>query len=205
MARKTKQQAQETRERLLDAAERLFERNGVGATSLHAIASAAGVTRGAVYWHFHGKADLFDAMLQRAYQPLHARTGVLLGDAEDAAPLAHLREHVAGMLDTIAGQAQVRRVVDITAHKVEYVDELGPALQQRMAVRHQYIAQLEVTLARAQALHEIARDVPAPTLALGLFALIDGLVRHWLLAPRRFDLPATGAALVERWLAGSAA
>ena len=59
MARKTKQQALETRQHILDVAMRLFSQQGVSATSLAQIAQAAGVTRGAIYWHFKDKSDLF--------------------------------------------------------------------------------------------------------------------------------------------------
>ncbi|MDS7773050.1 TetR family transcriptional regulator, partial [Klebsiella oxytoca] len=55
MARKTKQQALETRQHILDVALRLFSQQGVSSTSLAAIAKAAGVTRGAIYWHFKNK------------------------------------------------------------------------------------------------------------------------------------------------------
>ncbi|TXD80322.1 TetR family transcriptional regulator [Mitsuaria sp. TWR114] len=70
MARRTKQEAQETRARLLDAAEQLFHERGVSRTSLQDIAQAAGVTRGAVYWHFEDKVQLFNAMMERATMPL---------------------------------------------------------------------------------------------------------------------------------------
>jgi len=55
MARCTKEKALETRERILDAAEDVFDDNGVSNTSLADIATAAGVTRGAIYWHFTNK------------------------------------------------------------------------------------------------------------------------------------------------------
>ncbi len=60
MARKTKQQAEETRQQILDAAVREFSAHGVSGTSLTDIAVAAGVTRGAIYWHFKNKVDLFN-------------------------------------------------------------------------------------------------------------------------------------------------
>ena len=63
MARRTKEEAAITREQLLDAAERVFRERGVAGSSLAEVASAAGVTRGAVYWHFRDKADLFAAMI----------------------------------------------------------------------------------------------------------------------------------------------
>src|SRR5213082_1462422 len=72
MARRTKEEALETRHRILDAAERIFERRGVSRTSLQDIAEAAGVTRGAIYWHFDGKEALFTAMMERATMPMEA-------------------------------------------------------------------------------------------------------------------------------------
>lgn len=51
MARKTREEAEQTRYLLLDTAEQLFSEKGVSKTTLADIASAAGLTRGAVYWH----------------------------------------------------------------------------------------------------------------------------------------------------------
>jgi TetR/AcrR family acrAB operon transcriptional repressor len=55
MARRTKEEAAATRESILDAAEQLFVKQGVSRTTLQHIATAAGVTRGAIYWHFNDK------------------------------------------------------------------------------------------------------------------------------------------------------
>src|SRR3954463_15931084 len=73
MVRKTKEEALVTRERLLDAAESLFRERGGTRTPLAEVATAAGMTRGAVYWHFKDKADLFRAMCDRATLPLEAQ------------------------------------------------------------------------------------------------------------------------------------
>ena len=70
MARRTKEEAQETRGRILDAAESVFHEKGVAHSSLAEIAQVAGVTRGAIYWHFKDKADLFEAMMDRVTLPL---------------------------------------------------------------------------------------------------------------------------------------
>ena len=72
MVRRTKEEAQRTRERILDTAEREFQRRGVSRTSLEEMARAAGVTRGAIYWHFKDKADLFNAMMKRVTLPLES-------------------------------------------------------------------------------------------------------------------------------------
>ena len=67
MVRRTKEDALATRSSLLDAAELLFQAQGVSRTSLADIAREAGTTRGAIYWHFKDKADLFNAMMERGH------------------------------------------------------------------------------------------------------------------------------------------
>jgi TetR/AcrR family acrAB operon transcriptional repressor len=83
MARRTKEEAAATRDSILDAAEKLFVEQGVSRTTLQHIASAAGVTRGAIYWHFDDKGALFNAMMERATLPLEAELQVL-DEAESA-------------------------------------------------------------------------------------------------------------------------
>ncbi len=70
MARRTKEEALATRDRILDAAEHVFFEKGVSHTSLADIAQHAGVTRGAIYWHFASKSELFDAMFDRVLLPI---------------------------------------------------------------------------------------------------------------------------------------
>jgi TetR/AcrR family acrAB operon transcriptional repressor len=62
MVRRTKEEALATRAALLDAAEKVFRQHGVTRATLGAVASAAGVTRGALYWHFRDKDELFAAL-----------------------------------------------------------------------------------------------------------------------------------------------
>ncbi len=67
--RKTKVEVERTREKLLDAAELVFSSQGYAAAKLEDIAETAGLTRGAIYWHFSGKPDLLDAVVGRAWFP----------------------------------------------------------------------------------------------------------------------------------------
>ena len=72
MVRRTKEEAQETRRQILEAAEKAFYERGVARTTLADIATLAGVTRGAIYWHFSNKAELVQAMLDSLHEPLDA-------------------------------------------------------------------------------------------------------------------------------------
>ena len=84
------QEAVATREALLDAAEREFRGKGVAHTTLADVAEAAGLTRGAIYWHFRDKAELFEAMCERAAMPMEAMLGCAGGE-----PLRRPARHAA--------------------------------------------------------------------------------------------------------------
>lgn len=62
MARRTKAQAEKTKNDLLASAIILFSENGVSKTKLEDIATSAGVTKGAFYWHFKSKAEILLAI-----------------------------------------------------------------------------------------------------------------------------------------------
>lgn len=64
--RRTKEDAERTRKQIMTAALKLFSRQGYTNTTLEDIARSAGVTRGAVYWHFENKAALYKALIDEA-------------------------------------------------------------------------------------------------------------------------------------------
>src|SRR4249920_2270882 len=112
MARRTKEEAAITREQLLDAAEKVFREHGVTRTSLAEVATAAGVTRGAVYWHFKDKAALFAAMCERATLPLDAMLAAASGEST-ADPLGSLRDLMVGALRHLATDPRAKAVFEI--------------------------------------------------------------------------------------------
>src|SRR3954468_22255693 len=108
MVRRSKEDALATRNTLLDAAERVFLAQGVAGTSLNDIALAAGTTRGAIYWHFRDKADLFNAMMDRVVMPLQcALESVQQGDGGD--PLPGLKKAVRAAMRQTVSDPQTRR------------------------------------------------------------------------------------------------
>ncbi len=204
MARRTKEEALATRHRLLDAAETLFQARGVSRTSLQDIATQAGATRGAIYWHFKDKADLFNAMMERVTLPLEQslQPGQPGHDELARDALAELRAAILRAMAQLVSDAQLRCVVDIAMQKVEYVDELHAVRERHLRVRDQCIADIAraLRLAAIQAGHRL--PLPAAQAADGLHALIDGLIRNWLLEPAAFDLPVLTAQVIDVYLAG---
>ncbi|GAB2539364.1 MAG: TetR family transcriptional regulator [Giesbergeria sp.] len=201
MARRTKADAQATRNALLDAAERLFEEKGVSRTSLNDIAVAAGATRGAIYWHFKDKADLFNAMMERATLPMEQ---LLTGTGPDAPP-ASMQVVCDAMLEglrRIASDAQLRRVMQIAIHRVEYVEELGAVQARHLQMHRQWLARNRIALERAFAERPWPTAVPPDMAALGLQVLIEGLLQSWLLDPQAYDLVQAARISVGTYLRG---
>ena len=201
MARRTKEEAQLTRDRILDAAELEFQRHGVSRTSLQNIARAAGVTRGAIYWHFADKADLFDAMLKRVTLPLEQAID-RSGDPQLPDPVAHVRKSFTEALRRTVDDPQARRVFEIATQKVEYVDELQTVRERRLKGRNERIIQVERGFRSAIRNRRLSRDVPARAAAIGLHALIDGLIQNWMLDPGAFDLMRVGRQAIDTYLKG---
>jgi AcrR family transcriptional regulator len=79
-----------TREELLDAAERLFTRDGFHATSVDAVADEAGYTKGAVYSNFASKEGLFLALYERRVDRALAEMERRLAEGDAAAGIAEL-------------------------------------------------------------------------------------------------------------------
>jgi AcrR family transcriptional regulator len=76
------QQRELTKQALLRESRRLFSSRGYGAVGLAEIVQAAGVTKGALYHHFTGKADLFRAVLEDLQQEVGRRVS-MAADAHD--------------------------------------------------------------------------------------------------------------------------
>ncbi len=203
MVRRTKADAQVTRNTLLDAAEHLFQANGVSRTSLNDIATAAGTTRGAIYWHFKDKADLFNAMMERVTMPLE---GVLASAAVQAEaadhPLLSLRDSMMNALQQTASDEQTRRVFEVATHKVEYVSEMQAVRERHLRVRNQCMAMTGKALREVVRREDIKLPMPLPTAALGLHVIMDGLIQNWLLDPLAFDLEKCGRQTMDAYLTG---
>ncbi len=201
MARRTKEDALATRNALLDAAERLFQQQGVSGTSLQHIAAAAGASRGAVYWHFRDKADLFNAMMERVALPMESALQQPPSSAP-ADPLPQLRAALLNALHRTASDPQTRRVFEVATQKVEYVAAMGKVRERHLASRQQALARMKQALQAAARSRGLRLGMPALAAARGLHALVDGLIQNWLLDPDSFALEPAGRQAIDAYLAG---
>lgn len=199
MARKTKEEALETRHAILDAAESVFYRKGVARTTLSDIATEAGVTRGAIYWHFANKGEVFDAMMRRAIDPLEEISEVDYSTSER--PLEELRARVLGVIERIDADPRYIRVFAIAMHKCEYVDEMVPVVDQCLECCDRHLLRQEQAFAEARDRGDLPDDVDPHRAALSLSAMIDGLIAGWCLQPDVYSLDLSGS-MIDCFLYG---
>ena len=109
--RRTREEAEQTKEAIFQAALRLLTENGIGETSMSAIAREAGVTRGAIYWHFESK----DALLQEIGNRLHLFYSSLVDKCTDGfAPVAErIGDAVRYILSKYRDDPEYRRLQDL--------------------------------------------------------------------------------------------
>ncbi|WP_296250414.1 TetR family transcriptional regulator [Pseudomonas sp. UBA4194] len=195
MVRRTKEEAQETRSQILEAAEQAFYERGVARTTLADIANLAGVTRGAIYWHFSNKADLVQAMLDSLQEPLEELARA--SESEDEIdPLGCMRRLLIHLFQQIAIDPKTRRLNEILHHKCEFTDEMCDMRQQRQLAILDCNVRIDLSLSNAVKRGQLPADLNTFRAATALYAYIDGMIGQWLLVPESFDLYTEA----ERWV-----
>jgi TetR/AcrR family acrAB operon transcriptional repressor len=186
MVRRTKEEALQTRNRILDAAEQVFYDKGVSRTSLADIAAQAGVTRGAIYWHFENKGDLFTAMFDRVLLPLD-ELGAPPQEGADDDPLARLATVLKWCLQAASTDPRRRRVFDILFLKCEFVEEMGPVKERHQTSMREGVGKIEADLILAVGKGQLPADLDTRRSALYVHAFVGGFLRDTLLLPPSDD------------------
>src|SRR5580704_2647331 len=191
MVRRTKDEAEQTRDTILDAAERVFYKHGVARTSLEQIARAAKVTRGAVYWHFKDKLELCEAMMQRVFLP---QEDILeqLAIQNSRTPLTDLKNACCHSLKLMATDKRRQRVVSILMFRCEYVEEMAAIMERRRQCKDRMFKRALKMFERARKLKQLPAHWPPHTAAVGLQALTAGLITSALEGRKDFDLVKSG-------------
>lgn len=164
-----------TGDRLLDAAERLFAKQGIRATSLREITAQSKSNLAAVNYHFRSKDALVRAVFERCFRPLNEERLRCLAAAEDAAgngPLA-IEAVLRALFEPMLVQWRLNRNFILLAGRLQHEPD---------ARLHQFILSLYEELIRRflSAAKRAAPGVPEPDLFFWLQFLFGGTV-HTLL------------------------
>ncbi|MDQ7727088.1 TetR family transcriptional regulator [Halomonas sp. SpR8] len=195
MARKTKAEAAATREALLEAAEEMFFAKGVARTSLEQIARHAGLTRGAVYWHFKNKGDLFMALIEQVRMPFQSLMDEVSNADAELSPLETIRLACYAGLVRLE-QPSYQRILSILLHRCEFFSDINPLEMQEEIGNECFEEMLDVfVLAKQQ---KLLREDLSPEMATRLMqAMLGGLFHDWLRNPEAFSIRERGGELID--------
>jgi TetR/AcrR family transcriptional regulator, acrAB operon repressor len=178
--RRTKEDSEQTRQRIVAAARKVFARQGVTRTTLEEIARAAGVTRGAIYWHFADKTELFYAMREQVSLPLIDRTGFTFsGDADD--PLGSVEKFLRGVVAALRSEPATQQTFQIMGFKCEYVGELQRELDRQRSRCTDLHGNLARVYRSAQRAGQLRPGLTPALAAVATCSFLIGLVRMWLM------------------------
>jgi len=179
--RRTKEEAEHTRRRIMAAALRTFNRRGIARTTLNDVARAAGVTRGAIYWHFSGKQALLRAIRDDVSLPLIDQSDfTLLSDTGDK-PLQRVERFLVDLIRAVEENRATRLVFSVMSFKCEYVGELASELDVYVRKNERLCNALTQAYAQAHAQGDVRPGLSPHLAALETIAFVTGLMRLWLL------------------------
>ncbi|ASK35676.1 TetR family transcriptional regulator [Alloalcanivorax mobilis] len=196
--RRTKEDAEKTRLKILEAALELFSRNGYTNTTLARIAEQAGYSRGPIYWHFKNKDELFEAVLSFSQQPL----GALIDEANAAAhrPLQAIEHFSRHWLRLLVDNRWHRQSFEILLNKTELTANLERTLKRERKLTRSVVATLTALVRQAQAHGLATPHAGADELGLLCYTYLMGITQTWLFSPRLFNLEQEIDFFVERLL-----
>lgn len=189
------------RRQILAAATDVFSRKGYAGTTLDDITAAANLSKGAIYWYFDSKAELFNTILGE-------RSSVFLELLEEAAqaaptPLAALEQMWLRWMEALETDRAYQAYARLAHLRIEIGVEPRESLGARRTEERRAQALVTQKVLEAVAAGELPRETDVEAVALSFVSAGTGLVRAWLLVPETFlpraIAPRLWALLVAGW------
>ncbi len=198
MPRRTKEEAEKTRQNILDAALEVFTHKGFVRTTLNDIAERAGVTRGAVYWHFRDKVELFIALAD----DIESSAGMKLDEVVDipAESLEDIKGVMLAYLTVFEKDKRYRALYELVNYKTEWTEELQPVLTKNRQELRMIITSLERDFRRLKSFGKVRKDLSPHRASLSICAFVGGLVEIWLFDRKAFSMKKEASALIDDFL-----
>lgn len=194
--RKTKEEAQKTRLHLLNAALEVFWRNGVTRSSLQEIATEAGVTRGALYWHFKNKEDLFEALFEQKYATFWQQMDdESLESAEDV--WAHLRGSLHNLILLLESDVHQYKLCDVMMNKCERTPNNQTITELAMRYHQSSRHQIHRALQLSQQQGRLPAHVDVDLAVIFVESQLVGVLKMWVSEPKRFVLSQIAPSVID--------
>ncbi|HEV2171701.1 MAG TPA: helix-turn-helix domain-containing protein [Candidatus Binatus sp.] len=173
---------------LIDAAMELFASYGYRGTSLSRIARAAGVTKGALYWHFADKEEFFLAVVERVLNDWNRSVGVpkSSNDVEYRAEFLEMFEKNGELNEKFPWVTRLLLIITLESHKI------GPrvlrAMRKAQGRQREFLRRV---VERGKAIGVFDPSLDADWAAIQIWTSSIGLAQLWYLHGPKFELRAS--------------
>jgi TetR/AcrR family acrAB operon transcriptional repressor len=174
--------AGETRQQIIEAAGKVFHRHGVNGSSLEMLAQEAGLTRGAIYWHFKDKVEIFLAVRESALLPVAEEIESIFTSRYFADPLDCIDAALRRFFEILDGCPNVRMVLETIICRCEQVAEFADVRSDFEWSATDFLARLEGVYCEAAALGTLRPGLQPSCIARDTWAFFCGLVNRFLLS-----------------------
>lgn len=198
--RRTKEEAAVTRASVLKAALSVFSSKGYAAATLDDVARTARVTRGAIYWHFKSKADLYNTLIDE----LSARGAELVQQAvaEGGTFLEILRRVFLRQCALIEDDKEARAVMELALFKTGVDPDLQAGRRKQLEAGKALLNGITAAMQQGIALGVLRDDLDPADMARAFIAFENGAIQLWLTTPRSFSLKASAEAFADILVTG---
>ena len=198
--RRTKEEAKATRQDVIRSALQVFSEKGYAAATLKDIADRAGVTRGAVYWHFDNKADLYNTLLAE-FSAISSQVVAKAVEAGGTLPKI-LKRIFVRLLQEVERDRELRAVLELELFTMLRISELEASRQKQLEAGEQLLAGISQAMEEGIQAGYLRKDFEPITMARSFLAFQKGAIQLWLLNPKSFSLQLEAEAMAEIYLKG---
>lgn len=175
-----KVRAEFTRQLILDAAEDVFFEAGLSGATLEAIAQRSHVTRGAIYWHFKNKMEVFEAIFERTISFYETQIANI---TQQAASLEEFEDFLIQMLHDIAVDPKKQRPLCILVLRHEHLPQEHKVLADAFESSERIVVLLAAFFIRIKAATGAQAKASARIMAQGLQFYMQGMLSHFFQRP----------------------
>ena len=195
--RKTKEEAENTKNKILKSALKVFLKKGYSRTSLTDIAENAGFTRGAVYWHFKDKSEILERIISKFNKRFSYKQNVILESSLD--PMNKIKEMININLPLLFSNKEFRDFIELTWFKTE-IDQHKGLLQGKIEITKVFNDTLAALFREASDEGVLNEGVDPKIAALSVTSLINGIYRGYFVIPDKLQSEETSRAIIENYL-----
>jgi TetR/AcrR family fatty acid metabolism transcriptional regulator len=193
-----RRKSDDKRQRILDAAVRVFARKGYHGAKVAEIAARARVADGTIYLYFRNKEDILVSLFDKVMEEHIAAARVELQRARDAGE--KLRIVAAHHLRLFSGNPDLAVVFQVELRQsTKFLERFTACWLQ------DYFAVLQEVIAEGQREGSIRADLPKKLATKALFGILDEMVTSWTLGPKEYDVGDLAEPVVDLFLRGASA